>query len=188
MSTQQDLNYRQLITLRDGVRVLLRLLTVEDRQALVDLYRPVASEDLRYMRHDVTDHRVVEPWVDELDYDKVLPLVALVGDRIVGNCTLHLGSGPTRHVGEVRIYLSKEYRRRGLGTRMLQTLVDMGKRRHIHYVLAQVVVDQTNEVKAFQQMGFERKCNLENFFMLPDGDLRDVVQLVLRLRAVHDEF
>jgi hypothetical protein len=29
---------------------------------------------------------------------------------------------------------------------------------------------------------------LENFFMLPDGDLRDVVQLVLRLRSVHDEF
>lgn len=188
MSTQQDLNYRQLITLRDGVRVLLRLLTQDDRQALVELYRTITPEDLRFMRHDVTDHQVVESWVDGLDYDNVIPLVAMVGERIVGNCTLHLGSGPARHIGEVRIYLSREFRRRGLGTRMLQTLVDMAKRRHVHYILAQVVTDQTNEVKAFQQMGFERKCTLDNFFMLPDGETRDVVQLILRLRTVHDEF
>lgn len=188
MSTQQDLNYRQLITLRDGVRVLLRPITPDDRQALIDLYHAAGPEDLRYMRHDVADRKVVEAWIDNLDYDWVLPLVALAGERIVGNSTLHLGSGPTRHVAEVRIYLAKDFRRRGLGTRMLQTLVDMAKRRHVHLILAQVVVDQTNEVKAFQQMGFERKYTLENFFMLPDGDLRDVVQLVLRLRAIHDEF
>jgi L-amino acid N-acyltransferase YncA len=188
MMTQEDLNYRQLITLRDGVRVLLRLLTADDRQRLVDLYHAAGPEDLRYMRHEVSDRQIVEAWVDGLDYDVALPLVALVGERIVGNSTLHLGTGPSRHIAEVRIYLAKDFRRRGLGTRMLQTLVDMAKRRQIHYILAQVVVDQTNEVKAFQQMGFERKCTMDNFFMLPDGDLRDVVQMVLRLRTVHDEF
>ena len=39
MVTQQELTYRQLITLRDGARVLLRPLTKDDRQALIDEIR-----------------------------------------------------------------------------------------------------------------------------------------------------
>ena len=42
MVTQQELTYRQLITLRDGARVLLRPLTTDDRQALIDLFTPVS--------------------------------------------------------------------------------------------------------------------------------------------------
>ena len=73
MVTQQELTYRQLITLRDGARVLLSPLTTDDRQALIDLFTPVSPEDRRYMRHDVTDPDLVGGWVDRLDYDRVFP-------------------------------------------------------------------------------------------------------------------
>ena len=75
MNTKQELVYRQLVTLPDGGRLLLRPLTPEDRQALIDLFAPTSAEDRRYMRHKVSDPEVVGGWVDELDYDKVLPLV-----------------------------------------------------------------------------------------------------------------
>jgi L-amino acid N-acyltransferase YncA len=71
---------------------------------------------------------------------------------------------------------------------MLQALIELAKRRSVHFLLAQIVSDQTNVIKAFQQVGFERKCTLDNFFMLPDGDLRDSVQMVLTLRKEHNEF
>jgi hypothetical protein len=73
MITKQELVYRQLVTLPDGGRVLLRPLTLEDRQALIDLFTPTSADDRRYMRHNVNDPEVVGRWVDELDYDKVLP-------------------------------------------------------------------------------------------------------------------
>jgi L-amino acid N-acyltransferase YncA len=188
MFSQLDANYRQLVTLADGARVLLRLLTKTDRQGLLDLYSPVTEDDQRYMRQNVRDPKLIESWVDDLDYDKVLPLVALFGDRIVGNSTLHFGSGPTRHVAELRIFLPKDFRRRGLGTKMLQAQIDLAKRRNLHFLMAQIVSDQTNVIKAFQQVGFERKCTLENYHMLPDGDLRDTVIVSLALRASRSEF
>lgn len=186
--TTQELNYRQLVTLSDGARVLLRLLTPADRQALTDLYAPIAADDMRYLRHNVRDPKVIEAWVEGLDYDRVMPLLGLAGDRVVGNCTLHFGHGPTRHIAEVRIFLARDFRRRGLGSRMLHTLLELARRRSVFYLLAQIVSDQTNEIKAFEQAGFERKCTLDSFFMLPDGDLRDVVQLVYQVRAAQNEF
>ena len=39
----EDLMYRQVVTLRDGARVLLRPLTADDRQALLDLFIPVPA-------------------------------------------------------------------------------------------------------------------------------------------------
>ena len=91
MVTNEDLVFRQLLTLSDGGRVLLRPLTKEDRQELIDLFQKIAPEDLRYMRHNVTDADLVASWVDNLDYDDVLPLVAVINERLVGSATLPFG-------------------------------------------------------------------------------------------------
>lgn len=188
MITKQELVYRQLITLHDGARVLLRTLTQDDRQALIDLFASISPEDRRYVRHNVTDPNVVGKWVDDLDYDKVLPLVALIGDRIVGNATLHFSAGPARHRAEVRIFLAKEIRRRGVGSRMLQTLIELARRRNIYLIEAQIINDQATVIKAFQNLGFQLKCVLEDYFILPDGELRDVALLILYLRQFGGEF
>jgi L-amino acid N-acyltransferase YncA len=188
MIMKEELAYRQLVTLPDGARVLFRPLTSDDRQALIDLFALVSPEDLQYMRHNVTDAKLVGNWVDELDYDKVLPLVALIGDHIVGNATLHFFEGPARHRAEVRIFLAKEIRRRGVGRRMLQAIIDLAKRRNIYMIEAQIINDQATTIKAFQKLGFDMKCTLEDYFVLPDGELRDVAHVILRLRDSGGEF
>src|SRR4030067_1650322 len=105
MVTKEDLIYRQVFTLKDGARILIRPLTQDDRQALIDLFGPVSSEDLRYMRHNVRDPLVICEWIDGLDYTKIFPLVAVFGSRIVGLATLHLNQGPSPHRAGERIFL-----------------------------------------------------------------------------------
>lgn len=188
MVTKEDLVFRQLLTLSDGGRVLLRPLTKEDRQQLIDLFQQVSPEDLRYMRHDVTDADLVRGWVDNLDYDNVLPIVAVIDERLVGSATLHFYEGPSRHRAAVRIYLAKEVRRRGVGSRMIQALVDIAKRRNIYMIEARIINEQATVIRAFQNLGFVRKCILDNYFILPDGELRDVAHLILRLRDSSEEF
>lgn len=182
MVTKQDLIYRQLVTLRDGVRVLLRPLTADDRQALIDLFAPVSPEDQRYFRTDITDPAIVGSWVDNIDYNHVLPIVAVIGDRIVGDATLHFHNGTKRHIAEARIFLGKDFRHRGLGGRMLQALIDIAKRRDLYMIEVEVVADQHHILRAFQSAGFVLKCTFEDYFMLPDGELHDLAHLVLRLR------
>jgi len=180
--------HRHLINLKDGVRVLLRPLTKDDGDRLVALFTPVTADDAKYMRHAVTDPAVVRRWVDELDYAHVLPLVAVVQERIVGDATLHFGVGPGRHIGELRIFLAKDYRRRGLGTAMLRSVVDLARKSGLQMVVAYVVADQTRVIKAFESIGFVAQCRYEDFFMFPDGETTDVVILTMRLVPREEEF
>jgi RimJ/RimL family protein N-acetyltransferase len=182
MLTKPDLIYRQLVTLRDGTRVLLRPLTSGDRQALIDLFAVISEEERRYFRTNVKDAEIVGGWVDNLDYDHVLPIVAVIGDRIVGDATLHFHDGPYRHIAEIRVFLAKDFRHRGLGVRMLNALIELAKRRNLYILEVEVVNDQLEIIRAFQNVGFVLKSVSQEYFMLPDGELRDLTHLVLRLR------
>jgi len=184
----EDLMYRQIVTLRDGARVLLRPLNTDDRQSLLDLFLPVPMDERRFMRHDVNNPKIVNSFIDELNYDKVYPLISLVGDRIVGVGSLAFFEGYARHRGEVRIFLSKDSRRRGLLTKLTQALIESAKRKNLYLLEVQVVRDLTNDIKAMQKVGFEHVSTVEDYFMLPDGELRDVVIMILRLRAGEGEF
>ena len=188
MVTKEDIIYRQVFTLKDGARILLRPLTQEDRQALFDLFKPVSKEDLQYMRHNVIDAQTINQWIDGLDYSKVFPLVAVFGSRIVGLASLHLNQGPARHRAEVRIFLPKDFRHRGVGSRLLQGLIELAKRHNLYLIEAQIPSDQTPIIRSFQNLGFEPKTTFDDYFMLPDGELRDVTHLILHLRSTDDQF
>ena len=125
MVTKADLVFRQVVTLRDGARVLLRPLLREDLQAMLDLFLPVPYEERRYMRDDVNDPQVISAWIEDLNYEKVFPLAAVMGDRIAGVSTLHFNQGSARHRCELRIFLCKEFRRRGLGINFYRQSLNM---------------------------------------------------------------
>jgi L-amino acid N-acyltransferase YncA len=88
----------------------------------------------------------------------------------------------------VRIFLAKEIRRRGVGTRLLQSLIEIARRRSLYLLEAQIVTDQAPVIKAFRNLGFEQKCVLDDYFILPDGEPRDVAHLILQLRETGEEF
>lgn len=181
-------NYRNVVTLKDGVRVLLRPVVKDDEEELINLFAPISNEDFRYLRDNVRDPAVIQGWCEALDYKRVLPLVALVNGRIVGEATLHFRDGPKRHVGELRIFMAKDFRRRGLGSKMLQTLIELARKQDLHTLVAEIVADQSKVIKAFQNLAFELCAVFEDYFMLPDGDTRDVAVLMLPLRSEVDEF
>jgi L-amino acid N-acyltransferase YncA len=183
------IKYRQIVTLADGSRVLLRPLTKEDQNALLGLFAPISREDLKFMRSDVTDTAMVAAWVEQLDYSQLLPIVAVVNDRIVGDATVHFrGRGPQRHIADVRIFLNKEFRRRGLGTAMLRSLIELARKLGLQQLVAEVIADQIKVIHAFQSLGFELRATFPDYFMMPDGETHDVAVLILTLGKKKEEF
>ncbi len=181
-------NFREMATLKDGAYVLLRPMVTKDLQRLTDFYSAVSDEDFRYFRDDVKDPTVVRAWCEQLDYGKVLPILALVKERVVGSASLHFCEGPKRHVAEIRLFLSKDYRKRGLGLKMSRTLIDLARKQGVGILVAEVVSDKTDVVKAFETLGFKAQATLDSYFMLPDGDCRDVVLMTMSLCPKTDEF
>jgi L-amino acid N-acyltransferase YncA len=180
--------YRQIVTLADGTRILFRPLVQADKDALIKLFEPISADDHKLMRNDVRDHAIVGAWAEQVDYKRVFPLVAVVNDRIVGDATLHFRQGPGRHIADVRIFLSKEFRRRGLGTALLRALLEVARKCGLQQLVAEVVADQVKVISAFKVLGFEQCATYPDYFMMPDGETHDVVVLILPLGHKHDEF
>jgi RimJ/RimL family protein N-acetyltransferase len=181
-------HYRQLITLPDGIRVCLRPLTPKDRDALIALFANLPQEETQYFRSNVANSEVVASWAEKPDYATIFPLVAVVGDRIVGNSTLHMGKGYTRHVAEIRIFLAKDFRRHGIGSAMIKAQLEVARKLGLHQVIAEIVESQPQVIHAFERLGFERQFAWRDLFMTPQGETLDMVVLINPLRRRTEEF
>lgn len=187
-SVEQLINYRHLITLPDGMRALLRPLIAKDSDALVALFCNLATEETQYFRSNIADPQIVAAWAEKPDYANVFPLVAVVGDRIVGNSTLHLGKGFTRHTAELRIFLAKEFRRQGVGSAMIKAQLDIARKLGLHQVICEIVESRPQVIHAFGRLGFERQFAFKDLFMTPEGETLDMIVLVNFLKRHAEDF
>jgi L-amino acid N-acyltransferase YncA len=188
MLPEQIKNFREMATLKDGAYILIRPMVSEDQPRLLEFYTAVNEDDMRYFRHYVKDPAVIQEWCEHLDYGKVLPILALAKDRVVGSASLHFGEGPHRHIGEVRLFLARDYRKRGLGMKMIRALIELARKQGVSILQAEVIAEQTKVVKAFEVLGFKSQAALDDYFLFPDGESRDVVLMTMTLRAKTDEF
>jgi RimJ/RimL family protein N-acetyltransferase len=188
MLPEQIKNFREMITLKDGTYVLLRPMLKEDEARLMEFYSAVTDDDLRYLRHNVREPAVIREWCGHLDYEKALPVLAFAKERVVGSASLHFYAGSKRHIAEVRLFLARDYRKCGLGVKMVRALIELARKQGLGILMVEIITDETKMIKAFESLGFKTRAALDNYFMLPDGDLRDVVLMTLPLRLQTEVF
>ena len=185
---EQLARYRHVKSLPNGARLLLRPLSGEDKEGLVNLFARATEKDLEYFRSDASDMAVVESWVDNLNLKIVFPLVAVVDGKIVGDATLHFGERYHRHIAWVRVFLDHASRRQGIGTLMLRCLIDIARRVGLQQLYAEIVTTQPQVIKAFEDLGYRHEVTLRDYFITDGGETLDMAIVVLRLVDHSGEF
>jgi L-amino acid N-acyltransferase YncA len=175
-------SYCKAETLPNGLHVTVRLLAPADRDGLVTLFTCATKDDLQYFRDDVTDRALVSSWAEHVDMRRVIPLVAEVGGRIVGQATLHRGRGYNRHVAEVRIFVCREFRGRGVGTALIQSIVEVARLADLHHIFTLAVTSKPHEMRAFEALGFRVEGSLRDRFMDAQGNTFDMIEMALYLK------
>ena len=172
--------YRKFVNLKNGKRVMLRFITEQDREGLMQLFQDAPEEDTRFLKQDVRNKDLVNYWMDHLEYRKVLPLLAmdLEDNRIVADATLHRGKHAAKHIGEIRIFAGRGFRNLGLGSLMLEELLNLALQENLMWVKAEILADHKKVIKAFRAKGFEQKCLLDDYFVRKDGMTHDVVLMM----------
>ena len=103
-------DYPKKITLPDGASLTLRPMTSDDQYALYSFFVSLAGEDRQFLRNDVADRKLIEKWARNLNYDRVLPILAEYDGQIVASATLHYQTfGWGRHVAEVLVTIATEF-------------------------------------------------------------------------------
>ena len=180
--------YRKFATLKNGKRVMFRFLNEQDREALIQMFLEAPEEDIRFLKQDVKDQKLVNYWIDHLNYRKVLPLLAvdLETNRVIADTTLHRGKHAAKHIGEIRIFVGRGFRNLGLGSLMLEEILTLAFQESLMWVKAEILADHKKVIKAFRAKGFEQKCLLDDYFVRKDGVTHDVV-LMIRPVVKRDE-
>ncbi|MFQ5473650.1 MAG: GNAT family N-acetyltransferase [Dehalococcoidia bacterium] len=171
------------ITLRDGTHVSIRPLEPGDEDGLLAFFLALPDEDRYYLKDDVTSPELIARWIRDLNYDRALPLVAMVDGRVVAEAVLVRRRGNTRsHVGEVRIAVLPDYRNRGLGTSLIRHLCDVADDAGLERVMFEIVADQESEaLKAAEWMGFLRVGTIEGGARDQSGHAHDIILLTMPL-------
>jgi len=172
--------YPQSVTLKDGTELVLRAMNKQDDRAIMGFFEDLEDEDRLYMRNDVTSYRVIREWFNNLNYNRVFPLLAVQGKRIVANATLHRKPfGWMRHVGEIRIVVSPDFRRRGLARVMFKELIETAREAGLEKLTAEMAVSQTGAIKVFGNVGFKDEVILKNYIRDAKDGIHDLLVMTL---------
>ena len=171
--------FSKTIRLRDGTTVLIRPLAKQDGPALFDFFTALPEDDRLFLKEDVTKREVIDRWIEELDFDKILPIIAEKDSAIVGDATLHLSRyGWQRHMAEIRCVVSREYQKKGLGTALMHELVSYADQKGVSKISAYMMDIQESAQRAFQRLGFRKEAELKDFVKDIQGKTHDLVVMV----------
>lgn len=164
--------------LTDGTLVTLRPMLTTDEEALFRFFQQLPDELLIFIRHNVKDIKVIHEWTLRLNYDRVLPLLALEGNEIVGDATLHrVLHGWKRHIGRVRVVVSPAFQGRGLATLMLNELAKLAHELGLEKLWAEIPLDSVGAIRACRNAGFACKAVIEG--MVKDTQNRNIDVLIM---------
>jgi len=169
--------YAKTVVVRDGTRVTLRPLVKEDEAKLKDFFATIPLEDRWYLKEDVSDPRVIEGWVQGIDYGRVVPIVAEAQGEIVADATLHRRPfGASRHVGEIRVVVSPRYRGMGLGTWMALDILNLAMETGVEKVIAELIAEeQAPVIDGLRRLGFVEEARVADYARDPQGKPHDLV-------------
>jgi RimJ/RimL family protein N-acetyltransferase len=148
-------HYPKNITLKDGSPATLRPLESTDEKQFHQFFVAVPANERILFKHRVTELEVIREWCQRIDYGRILPLLALSGDKIVADASLHqqLG-GWKRHIGRISVVVHPEARGKGLAKIMVKELINTACDIGLEKLEAEFLGNQVRARRVFAELGF----------------------------------
>ena len=94
-------------------------------------------------------------------------LVALDGDKVVGNAIIERNRvARYSHRAELSITVLHDYWSRGIGSRLMELLIDFAKKSGVEIIYLEVRSDNERAIALYEKFGFERIGIYNNFFKI----------------------
>lgn len=150
--------YRENWATRDGRSVVLRSITPADKGIEKELIDGLSVESSRYRFFRVIKEatgEMIDQFCD-IDYKNEVAIIAE-----------HSLNGSKRNVGVVRLFIeidsqtgefavlvADDFQYSGLGTKFMETLIDIGRRRGLRSIYGLVLADNVRMLKLAKDFGF----------------------------------
>lgn len=181
------------VTLKDGREVTVRTMRPDDVERSYEFFCALPDEDRKYLRVDVTRRALVERRTKELDPNRIERLVVVHDDEIVADGALELeGHGWGDNVAEIRLMVSRDWQRFGLGTLLARELFHLASRNRVDRIVARLMRPQIGAHRIMKRLGFSEEFLIPEHVRDQDGTWQDLIILRCPLddlwREMEDQF
>lgn len=181
-----DRGYPREVKSGDGT-VTLRLMGRSDREAILKFAHDLPPDDLLFLRLDITTPEGVDEWIANIEAGRTVTVIAEAGGAVVGYASVHHNETMwNRHIGEIRVIVSPEYRKHGLGRRLTGDVFAIARELGLSKITAQMTPDQKGARATFERLGFQPEALLADFVVDREGRRRDLLIMTYDLAGFTD--
>jgi acetyltransferase len=151
--------YETVWTLRDGRTVMLRPIKPEDEPMWLEMFQNFSEESIRYRFFQVlkdTPHETRVRYCN-IDYDReiaIVPELTEDGHRKILGVT-RVSIEPDGKKGEIAFIVADPWQRLGLGTKMVDYVLEICKDMRIETIYAIILQDNYRAISLMKKMGFK---------------------------------
>jgi len=144
------------VTLRDGTAVLIRPIRPEDEALYAPFFAEVTDQDLR-LRFFAPIKEFTHTFVarlTQLDYARAMAFIAIdpLSGAMLGVVRLHANAN--YDAAEYAVLVRSDFKGRGLGWLLMQTMIDYASAEGLQTVEGQVLQDNTTMIAMCRELGF----------------------------------
>ncbi len=150
--------YEKFVRLRDGRSILLRPIKPEDESLWLKMFQNFSEESIRYRFFHIikdTPHEMRARYCN-IDYAREMGIVAELEEKgqrqILGVVRLIIEQGGK--TGEIAFIVADPWQGLGLGSKMLDHMIEICKDRGLHNVYALTLPDNYRAIRLLKQRGF----------------------------------
>lgn len=165
------------VLLKNGKTALFRAPRAEDGAEMLAFLKKACGET-EYLSKDPEEIRFdaageAAYLKARLEDENSLMIVCEIEGKIAGNCQIVFGSKlKTRHRAAVMIALLEAYWGLGIGTKMMQALIEAGRARGVRQLELEMIEGNDRAERLYRSVGFEPVAEHPDAYLLRDGTFR----------------
>jgi len=150
--------YRRHATLRDGTTILMRPITPEDEELMLELFHSFSRETIYKRWFHIKEYMPREQLRKYIynDLERDMALLAVVEDWD-GEIPVGVGRfsfNEMNNSAEIAVVVRDDWQGKGVGTALVSYLTEIAKERGIEGFTAEVLADNHAMLHLFEKMGF----------------------------------
>ncbi len=170
--------------LKDGRTVIFDTLKDQDLPKLINVHNSVIKEGLYFHRNEgLPDLETARQWYQNHIKAGLFYLAARVNGELVGGATIEPRPGKASHVAYLGIYLKRQFRSIGIGTRLMKRIIEIARQKRFEII--KLTVFQTNQqaLRLYEKFGFQETGRIKRGVKFPNGTYTDDIIMTLNLKT-----
>ncbi|WP_202710285.1 GNAT family N-acetyltransferase [Sporosalibacterium faouarense] len=166
--------------------IIIRSARIEDAEELLKHVHKIHEETTFLLREpeefDLTIEEEEKFISSSLSSDNEAFIITEVNGKIAGSCTLKISAlKRERHKGTLGIALQEDFWGLGIGTKLMETVINWGKTKRLIKISLKVDTSNRRAINLYNKMGFEVEGKLLKDKVLKNGSYKNSYEMALFL-------